>query len=271
MILRAVLVTLVLALAPAAAGAVELSGAITQGGLVVGHTQPGSRVSLDGKALGVDAATGAFVFGLGRDAAASAVLAVERPDGTRETRILAVTRRDWRIERVDGLPPATVTPPPEVLTRIASEGAAIRAARANDRAAPDFLGGFAWPAKGRISGVFGSPRILNGEPRAPHLGTDIAAPAGTPVAAPAPGVVTLAEADLYYTGGTIIIDHGHGVTSVYAHLSAVAVRAGEAVARGGVIGAIGATGRASGPHLHWGLNWFGTPLDPQLVAATMHE
>jgi len=266
-----VFATLCLLGATAQALAIDLSGSVTQGGLVVGHAPPGSRVSLDGKALSVDAATGAFVFGLGRDAGPSAVLAVERPDGTRETRRLAVARRDWRIERVDGLPPATVTPPPEVLARIASEGAAIRAARANDRAAPDFLGGFAWPAKGRISGVFGSQRILNGEPRAPHLGTDIAAPAGTPVAAPAPGVVTLAEADLYYTGGTIIIDHGHGVTSVYAHLSAVTVRAGEAVARGGIIGAIGATGRASGPHLHWGLNWFGTPLDPELVAGTTSE
>lgn len=219
--------------------------------------------------MSVDAATGTFVFGLGRDAAPSAVLVIERPDGTRETRMLAVARRDWRIERVDWLPPDTVTPPPEVRARIAREGAAIREARANGRATLDFLGGFSWPAKGRISGVFGSQRILNGESRAPHLGTDIAAPAGTPVAAPAPGLVTLAEVYLYYTGGTIIIDHGHGVTSVYAHLSAVTVWSGEAVARGGIIGAVGATGRASGPHLHWGLNWLGTPLDPELAAGTM--
>ncbi|MGE0256153.1 MAG: M23 family metallopeptidase [Alphaproteobacteria bacterium] len=265
MIRRSALAVLAVLL-PLAAGAVELSGTPVQGALLVGHAPPGARVTLDGRALAVDAATGAFVFGFGRDAGPAAELTVLHADGRREAVRLAVARRDWRIERVDGLPPATVTPPPEVQARIARESAELRAARAGARAVADFLGGFAWPAVGRISGVFGSQRILNGEPRAPHLGTDIAAPVGAPVVASAAGTVTLATADFFYTGGTVVIDHGHGVTTVYAHLSEVAVRAGETVARGGRIGAVGATGRVSGPHLHWGLYWFATPLDPELVA-----
>ena len=182
---------------------------------------------------------------------------------------LEIAARQWNIARIDGLPPGKVTPKPEDIERIRREAALIREARARRTARTDFLGGFIWPAEGRISGRYGDQRILNGEPRSPHLGTDIAAPVGTPVRAAAAGVVTLAERDLFYTGGTIVIEHGHGLTTIYSHLAEVGVAAGAQVAQGDRIGAIGATGRATGPHLDWRLNWFQERLDPELVVGPL--
>ncbi len=250
--------------APAAAQELTLRGAAEQGGLLLGATVPGAEVSLDGRPVRV-AADGRFVIGFGRDAGPSATLVVRTPDGRVAERPIAVARRDWPVQRIDGLPPKKVTPDPAALARIREESALVAAARRRDSAEAWFLDGFRTPAEGRVSGVFGSQRILNGEPRAPHSGTDIAAPAGAPVVAAAPGEVSLVHDDMFFTGKTVMIDHGHGLASVYAHLSDIAVRPGQRVAAGERIGSVGASGRATGPHLHWGVSWYDARLDPETV------
>ena len=257
---------------PAAAGGgdVKLEGDFLQGGLVQGRTIPGTKVTLDGQPVRVSP-EGRFVFGFHRDAPAAAVLALRYPDGRTEERPLVIESRDYKVQRIDGLPPKMVTPPESVLARIKAENARIAEARAQDRAEPDYLTGFVWPTVGRISGVYGSQRILNGKPRQPHYGIDIAAPAGTPVRAPADGVVTLAEADLYYTGGTLIIDHGHGLTSAFLHMKDVEVALGQRVRQGEHIGTVGSTGRSTGPHLDWRINWFKARIDPSLLAGPMPQ
>jgi murein DD-endopeptidase MepM/ murein hydrolase activator NlpD len=252
--------------APADADPVRFAGPLVQGGLVQGRVAPGSTVAVDGVPVRVSP-EGVFLAGFGRDATAATV-AIVHPDGSREERRLAVAARKFDIQRIDGLPERLVTPPPELQARIEAEAALVAAARRRDDPRTDFLTGFAWPVTGPISGVYGSQRILNGQPRAPHYGIDIAAPAGTPVAAPADGVVTLA-ADLYLTGWTLILDHGHGLSSVFMHLSEIAAREGARLRRGDVLGKVGATGRATAAHLHWGVNLFATRLDPQLLVPPM--
>jgi len=247
-----------------ASGAIVLPESAAQGSLVFGQTRPGSTVALDGRPLRVSAA-GRFVFGIGRDQARNAQLDIGLPDGQRLRRDVAVKKRDWPIERVSGVPQKTVDPPPEIAARIAREQAAVAAERERDDDRDDVFSGFRWPLEGRISGRFGRQRIYNGTPGAPHSGTDIAAASGTPVHAPAAGIVAFAEPDLYLTGGTVLIDHGHGVGSNFLHLSQLDVTPGQRVAQGDIIGRVGATGRATGPHLHWGLTWFQTRLDPQLL------
>jgi murein DD-endopeptidase MepM/ murein hydrolase activator NlpD len=175
------------------------------------------------------------------------------------------------VQRIDGLPPRQVTPPQEVLDRIRVENIEIGKARANDTPQAWFAGGFVWPAIGPISGVYGSQRILNGKPRQPHYGVDVAMPTGTPVRAPAPGRVTLAENDLYFTGGTVILDHGHGVTSAFLHMSKVHVQVGDVLGQGDLLGEIGATGRVTGAHLDWRVNWFKVRIDPELVVGPMPD
>lgn len=250
--------------AGAAASPVQLPGSVAQGDLVLGRTLPGSEVAYGDRALRVDA-QGWFVFGLGRDEAGPASLLVKLPDGRLETVLLPVATREWKIERVDGVPQQTVTPDPEIAARIAREQAGVVAARERDDDRSDFATGFAWPLTGRISGVYGSQRIYNGTPRSPHSGLDVAAPTGTPIRAPAAGLVTFADPDLYLTGGTVLLDHGHGVSSNFLHLSRIDVAVGERVESGQVIGLVGATGRATGPHMHWGMNWFGVRVDPRAV------
>ena len=245
------------------AAALVLPERISQGALVTGRADPGSRVSFEGQPLRVSP-RGVFAFGLGRDAGPQAVLVVVSPNGAREERRVAVAPREWDIQRLEGLPGRMVTPDAGDMARIRAEQERLNAARRTDTAVPHFAEGFDWPARGRISGVYGSQRILNGQPRAPHLGLDVAVPVGTPLAAAAGGRVTLAE-DLYFTGNTLLIEHGHGVTTLYAHMSRFDVRAGEEVSRGQVVGASGATGRVTGPHLHLGLFWLSTSLDPRPV------
>jgi murein DD-endopeptidase MepM/ murein hydrolase activator NlpD len=208
---------------------------------------------------------GGFVFGIGRDASGDVVVVVRQPGAGRVEHRVAVTPRDWPVERIDGVPPKTVNPPPEIAARIAREQARVVAQRARDDARDDYEQAVAWPVHGRISGRFGNARVYNGQAGAGHSGMDIAAPAGTPVQAPAAGVVTFADPDLYLTGGTVLLDHGHGVSSNFLHLSRIDVKAGDRVAQGQVIGAVGMTGRATGPHLHWGMNWFDVRVDPLLV------
>jgi murein DD-endopeptidase MepM/ murein hydrolase activator NlpD len=239
---------------------VQLERAPEQGALVHGTAPPGSQLSLDGKPVRVDP-DGAFVLGFGRDAKASAVLEAG-PPAARRRQTLAVARRTWQVQRIDGLPPGQVSPDTPALERIRAEQKRLDAARAVDSAEQGFRGPFAWPASGPISGVYGSQRILNGEPRAPHVGLDIAGPEGAPVRAPAAAVVRLAERDLFFTGGTVILDHGHGVCTLYAHLSAIDVAPGDHLAAGQALGRIGKTGRVTGPHLHFALYWRGVALDP---------
>ena len=250
----------------AAAGTERLSltGDLVQGALVIGRTLPGTRVSVGDKPVRVSP-DGVFVLGFGRNAK-KAVVALTYPDGTSERRSLKVRKRKFRVQRIDGLPPRKVTPSAEDLKRIRTEGARIGAARRRDTGSAWFLGGFMWPARGIVSGVFGSQRILNGKPRSPHLGTDVAAPTGTSVVAAGDGIITLADRGMFYTGHTLMVDHGHGVSTIYAHLSALLVKKGDRVRKGQPIGRIGATGRVTGPHLHWGLSLFGQRLDPALAA-----
>ncbi len=238
------------------AAALEWRGSPAQGVLLLGRAEPGTRLLLDGRAVRVSP-EGHFAFGFGRDHGPSAVLSVNG-----QPQPLAVARREWQVQRLEGLPGAMVTPPPETLERINRERERIAACRRVDSLMPHFAAGFQWPAQGRISGVYGSQRILNGQLRAPHMGLDIAAPTGTPMHAMCAGTVLLAE-DLYFTGNTIILDHGHGVQSLYAHASRLDVAVGAAMRAGQQIALIGATGRVTGPHLHLGLNWHGTALDAQ--------
>jgi len=256
--------------APSWAGTLTLDGAIEQGGLVRGKAEPGARVTLDGRAVRV-APDGGFVFGFGRDAPDHAALDVTFADGSHDHRDLAVEARHYEVQRINGLPEQQVTPDAATLERIKREGAVIARARAADSDLPFFEEPLHWPATGPISGVFGSQRILNGEPRAPHGGVDVAAARGAPVAAAAAGTVTLAEHDLFYTGGTVIIDHGYGLATTYQHMDRVDVTVGQHVAAGERIGVVGATGRVTGPHLHWSLNWYETRLDPMLAAGPMPE
>lgn len=246
------------------AAPVQLPESLAQGDLVVGRTQPGSEVVYGDRSLRVDA-QGHFVFGLGRDEAGPVSLLVKLPDGRLETVQRPVASREWKIERVDGVPQQTVTPDPAIAARIAREQARVVAARERDDERSDFAAGFSWPLQGRISGVYGSQRIYNGTPRSPHSGLDVAAPTGTPIRAPAAGVVTFADPGLYLTGGTVLLDHGHGVSSNFLHLSRIDVAVGDRVEAGQVLGQVGATGRATGPHMHWGMNWFGVRVDPRAV------
>jgi hypothetical protein len=263
---RAALVALLLLLAAQARAADSLP----QGGLMVAKAAPGSKVTLDGKPLHV-APDGHYVFGIGRNAGPAVVVDITGPDGKLTKREIAIAKRDWQIDRVEGVPEATVSPSPADLARIKSDAARIAAARTADSEEAGWLERFNWPVTGRISGIYGSQRILNGHPFAPHLGVDIAAPAGTPIRSPADGIVTLADADQFLTGGTVLIDHGHGVNSVYAHLQAIGVRVGQRVLQGDVIGALGMTGRATGPNLHWGVHWFGIGVDPALLVPPMPD
>jgi murein DD-endopeptidase MepM/ murein hydrolase activator NlpD len=243
------------------AKALQWRGEPAQGGLLVGTVAPGTRMALDGRAVRVSAA-GDFAFGFGRDHGSGARLVVTQPDGRSEVRALTVRKREWSVQRITGLPPAQVTPDAAALRRITAEREQLAAARAVDSGLTAFVQPLAWPARGRISGVFGSQRILNGEPRQPHYGFDIAAPTGTPVAAALGGRVTL-SGDFFFFGQLLVVDHGHGVNTLYAHLSERLVEDGATVARGEPIAKIGATGRVTGPHLHFSLSWYLTWLDPQ--------
>ncbi|HKF70853.1 MAG TPA: M23 family metallopeptidase [Stellaceae bacterium] len=263
---------LLLALAtPAAADdAVTLEGVLSQGGFARGEAPPGTTLALDGRAVRV-APDGKFILGFGRDAPARVKLAATFPDGHTKTEVIALEKREYQIQRIDGLPPQMVTPDPALMTRIKAEIEKIHAVRKTDSDQLAFESALEWPVTGPISGVYGSQRVLNGEPRAPHLGVDIAAPVGTPVHADSAGTVTLAEHDLYFTGGTVIVDHGYGLSSIYQHMSRLDVTVGQHVEQGDVVGAVGATGRVTGAHLHWGLNWYDVAIDPQLLVGPMPQ
>ena len=267
--MRAIILAILLALpfrvqAESADQRVVFPDTTSQGSMVIGKVPAGSVVRYAGRSLRTTA-YGTVAFGVGRDESGPLTVEVARPDGRKEVSKIQVTPRDWPIEHVNGVPAKTVDPPPEIAERIRREQASVAIVRDRDDDRTDFTETFIRPVEGRISGRFGNQRVYNGKPRAAHSGMDIASATGTPVKAPASGIVTFANADLYLTGGTLVIDHGFGFSSNFLHLSRLDVTVGERIEQGQVIGAVGATGRATGPHLHWGMNWFEVRIDPQLV------
>lgn len=245
------------------AWAFELAGNPMQGGMLIGKAPPGSSITINNRKIRVSD-QGYFVFGFGRDYDQPVTLTVNG-----KSQPISIAGRDYNIQRIDGLPPKMVTPPDATLERIRRENAEIARIRALDSPGTWFTQDWIWPSEGVISGVYGSQRVLNGKPRRPHFGIDIAVPTGTPVVAPTDAIVRMAEPDLYFTGGTVMLDHGHGVTSVYSHLSTITVVVGQSVKQGDKIAEVGSTGRSTGPHLDWRINWFKERLDPQLLAGPM--
>jgi murein DD-endopeptidase MepM/ murein hydrolase activator NlpD len=253
---------------PISAQAMTLGGNLIQGGMAIGKADPAASIIFHGKPVRVSP-EGIFVIGFARDAKLKSVIELHHSSGKIEKHPVTIKKRDYKIQRIDGLPPRKVSPSPEDLKRIGRENALVKAVRKKDEPRTDFNQTFIWPVTGRISGVYGSQRILNGEPRRPHYGVDIAAPTGTPIKAPADGVVSLVHHNMFYSGGTLIIDHGHGLSTSYLHLHKILVEEGRRVRQGDVIAQVGATGRVTGPHLHWGMNWFETRLDPSLLVPSM--
>ena len=243
---------------------IDMRGYFVQGGVALGESTGVRSMTLGSREVLLDDA-GRFVIGFTRDEEESVSLTVVYSGGDFSTHALDIKKRSYDIQRIDGLPAKQVTPPAELLSRIKRENSQIGAARRQVGDWSDFAEDWIWPAQGRISGVYGSQRILNGKARRPHYGTDIAASIGTRVVAPAGGLVRLAESDFYYSGGTIIIDHGHGLQSAFLHMSSVDVAVGDFVKRGAVIGKIGATGRVTGAHLDWRINWYNKRIDAQFL------
>lgn len=242
-----------------------LTGKLTQGALLRGKLPAGSSIWLNGQALNI-LASGDFVLGFGRDAALTQKLEWQLPNElTRNQQSLELLKREYNMQRIEGVAAKYVSPPKEVLARIREDNVQIASARATSSQQTAFLSTFILPAKGPISGVYGSQRVFNGEPKRPHFGLDIAGPVGTAIVAPNDGVVTLAHNDMYYSGGTLIIDHGLGVSSTFIHLSSIKVKIGDTVKQGQKVAEMGATGRVTGPHLDWRINWFKERLDPALV------
>ena len=243
-----------------------ISGSAQQGGLMIYQTERDSLVHLDDKPIFVDE-NGYFVVGFHRDDADTQTLKIERPDGNITRHHITPETRAYQTQRINGLAGKYVTPPQKLLDRIKADREAVYLARQQPGHASAFLQtGFNWPLAGQITGVYGSQRILNGQPRQPHFGIDIAAPTGTPITAPAAGTVTMVR-DLYYTGWTVIITHGHYISSTYSHLEKVSVSKGQNVKSGDQIGLVGSTGRSTGPHLDWRFNWREKRLDPALLVS----
>ena len=244
--------------------AVEFKGKFIQGHFIIGKTESGTKVLIDKKEVRTSD-DGYFVFGIGRDKKYDVVITLNK-DGNKQKIVKKVLKRKYDIQRIDGLPEEQVTPPEEVYVRIKKENKLIGDAKAIDSNLTYFKNKFIVPVENTIiSGVYGSQRILNGEPKWPHYGLDFAADEGTTIKAMLDGIVTLAEPDLYYTGGTLMFDHGHGISTIYLHMQKLLVKKGQKIKQGDVIGTVGSTGRATGPHLDIRLNWFQTRLDPETV------
>ena len=255
------LISLVFILITTSSFATTFKGKFIQGSFVLGKTEPGSEVVIDKKKIKVTP-DGYFVFGLSRDRKYDVVITLSK-DGNKQKIVKKVQKRKYNIQRIDGLEEKKVTPPEEVYERIKRENKWIGEARAIDSNLTFFTKKFIIPVENAIiSGVYGSQRILNGKPKWPHYGLDFAAEEGTKIKAMLDGTVTLAEPDLFYTGGTLIFDHGHGISTLYMHMEKLFVKKGQKVKQGDIIGTVGSTGRATGAHLDVRLNWFGTRLDP---------
>ena len=243
--------------------AIEFTGKFIQGHYILGKTDPSSKIIIDKKKIKVSK-NGFFVFGIDRDRKYD-ILITKISNGKTKKITKRVFKRKYNIQRIDGLPENKVTPPESVYKRIKKENGKIGEARAINSDLNYFSNKFIMPVKGIISGVYGSQRILNGKPRRPHYGIDFHAPEGTPVKAMMDGEVTLAENDMYFTGGTIIFDHGHGISTLYMHMKDIDVKVGQKIKQGQIVGTLGQSGRATGPHLDIRLNWFDVKLDPASI------
>lgn len=248
---------------------VALNGKFTQGALLRGQAPAGAKVTLNGETVQTNK-DGKFVVGFEREAPLQQTLIVELADGNKWQRDITLEKREYNIQRIEGLEQKMVTPPAEVTARIKQDNINVANARSGNSDLDALFTKFEWPAKGVISGVYGSQRILNGVPKWPHYGLDIANETGTPVYAPVDGVVTLAD-DLYYSGNTLILDHGMRVFSTFLHMDTITVEVGETVKQGEQIGTIGSTGRSTGPHLDWRVNLGNIRLDPQTVISGTPE
>ena len=241
-----------------------MQGKWIQGGLLYGSIDPGSQVKFLDNEVYVDPA-GQFILGLGRDTKNEVELHVISPKGHAKTFVYEVEQREYRVQRIEGVAKKYVSPPAEVTKRIKADSAAVWKARQTRRKEAEFRENFIWPAKGPITGVYGSQRVFNGVPKRPHYGLDIAGPVGASIYAPASGKVTLVHNDMYYSGGTLVVDHGQALSSTFIHLSKILVKEGDYVKQGDVIAEMGATGRVTGPHLDWRINWMNQRLDPFLL------
>ncbi len=242
---------------------IEFQGKFLQGHFIIGKTDPRAKILVGKKSVKVSE-DGFFVFGIDRDRKYDLTF-TKYLDGEKTVITKKVNKRKYNIQRIDGLEESKVTPPESVYKRIKKENNAIGKARAINSDLQYFKEKFIMPVEGIISGVYGSQRILNGKPKWPHYGIDIAAKQGTMIQSSGSGIVTMAEEDLYYTGGTVIMDHGHGISTIYSHLENVLVSVGDQINKGDVIGTVGSTGRSTGPHLDFRINWFQTRLDPMSV------
>jgi murein DD-endopeptidase MepM/ murein hydrolase activator NlpD len=245
----------------------QFIGSFIQGGLVLGQLDEGETVSYQGKLLKLNNKR-QFLLGFGRNQPSTAEIIVHQISGDKNF-VVNVASRDYAIQKIEGVPQKTVTPPKQDLDRIKQDATLVRQARRLRSDRDDFTAGFIQPAQGMITGVYGSQRFYNGVPKSPHYGIDYAAPTGTAVYAPAAGIVTLVHDDMFYSGGTLILDHGHGLSSTFLHLSEILVKSGQRVPAGTLIAKIGASGRATGPHLDWRMNWLDQRIDPQLVLETL--
>ncbi len=242
----------------------ELKGELIEGALVNGIVKPGSKVQLNDKNVAV-AEDGRFIIGFHRDTEDTVALLVTSTDKKTKSYILNIKNRDYLIQKIDGLPAKMVSPPESVISRIQKEALRVKKARLKKIEHPYHRKGFIWPADGTLTGIYGSQRILNGKRRRPHFGVDIAGPVGTPVYATCDGVILFTDPNLYFSGGTIIIGHGQDLTSTYIHLNKILVNEGDFVNQGQLVATMGKTGRVTGPHLDWRMEWNGSRIDPQLL------
>jgi len=247
-----------------AAPSIELLGEVKQGGLIIGKTQSKNSVTLNNKPLAVSE-HGDYVFGFSRDDKSSYQLVITRPDGSKIAKTLIPKKRDYKLQRIEGIKKSIMQPNPKAIKRSQQDSKQIKAARKISSQIANFSNGFIAPINGVITGVYGSQRIYNGVPKRPHFGLDYAGKIGDPVKAPAKGKILLWVPDMFYSGGTMIIDHGQGVSSTFLHLSKSYVKKGDVVMQGDVIAAVGNSGRVTGPHLDWRINWFNIKIDPALA------
>ena len=240
--------------------AVEFKGKFIQGHYILGKTNPDSKIFIDKKKVKVSN-DGYFAFGIEKDRKFDITITVNNKKIVKK-----IQKRKYNIQRIEGLPKKKVTPPEEFYARIKRENLLIAKAREINSDLSFFKEGFIIPVDDAIiTGVYGSQRILNGIPKWPHYGLDFAQKKGTPVKAMNNGIITLVEKDLFYTGGTLIFDHGHGISTLYMHMDDLFVNVGDQIKKGDIVGTVGASGRATGPHLDIRLNWFGTRLDPATI------
>ncbi|GIU18253.1 periplasmic metalloprotease M23B family protein [Shewanella sp. c952] len=247
---------------------VELNGEFIQGALIRAKVQPGTQVYLNDDPIKVNP-NGEFAFGFSREAELKQMLKLVYLDGLTELKPLSIEKRDYKIQQVNGISKKIMKPDPKAQSRAAKDSKQVKTARAQFSPNNAFNQTFIWPLTGRISGVYGSQRVYNGKPGTPHYGVDVAAKTGTVVVAPADGVISLSVADMFYSGGTMIIDHGYGVSSSFLHLSKLYVKQGQTVKQGEKLAEVGATGRATGPHLDWRVNWYQMRLDPTTIVPSM--